>query len=284
MNDPRTIGLKERQLKIVGTRPLRPDGVDKVTGRAKFGADLHVANMLIGKVLRSPHAHARIKSIDVSKAQALLGVKAVPRGSGSASATWRPSLLPASPPQGRIPRRRSPGGHIYPCPALIRLYAGAAPRLLVVTHAGPNRSPPLGHHMAPEQAAQLAPALHRMVKDQSICPGEKERTTRLLLLALSGLVGRRKALPVDHLIQRSRADPPLLTDLEGWKPPGPAPCVDSGRSGSEQGCYILYREYLFHPESSPPGCDFGQPAWGGAVSNTAHAAVPGSTCEAQSRD
>ncbi len=77
MNDPRTIGLKERQLKIVGTRPLRPDGVDKVTGRAKFGADLHVANMLIGKVLRSPHAHARIKSIDVSKAQALLGVKAV---------------------------------------------------------------------------------------------------------------------------------------------------------------------------------------------------------------
>ncbi len=42
MNDPRTIGLKERELKIVGTRPLRPDGVDKVTGRAKFGADLHV--------------------------------------------------------------------------------------------------------------------------------------------------------------------------------------------------------------------------------------------------
>jgi CO/xanthine dehydrogenase Mo-binding subunit len=77
MNDPRTIGLTERQLKIVGTRPLRPDGVDKVTGRAKFGADLHVANMLIGKVLRSPHAHARIKSIDTSKAEALAGVKAV---------------------------------------------------------------------------------------------------------------------------------------------------------------------------------------------------------------
>ena len=38
-------GLAERTLKIVGTRPLRPDGVDKVTGRAKFGADLHVANM-----------------------------------------------------------------------------------------------------------------------------------------------------------------------------------------------------------------------------------------------
>jgi len=77
MNDIAVKGLGERTLKIVGTRPLRPDGVDKVTGRAKFGADLHVANMLIGKVLRSPHAHAWIKSIDVSKAQALPGVKSV---------------------------------------------------------------------------------------------------------------------------------------------------------------------------------------------------------------
>ncbi|MSQ60594.1 MAG: xanthine dehydrogenase family protein molybdopterin-binding subunit [Betaproteobacteria bacterium] len=70
-------GVTQKNLKIVGTRPLRPDGVDKVTGRAKFGADIHVPNMLIGRVLRSPHAHARIKSIDVSKAQALKGVKAV---------------------------------------------------------------------------------------------------------------------------------------------------------------------------------------------------------------
>ena len=77
MNDVTMKGLGERHFNLVGTRPLRPDGVDKVTGRAKFGADLHVANMLIGKVLRSPHAHARIKSIDTSKAQALPGVKAV---------------------------------------------------------------------------------------------------------------------------------------------------------------------------------------------------------------
>jgi len=77
MNDITTKGLTEREFKVVGTRPLRPDGVDKVTGRAKFGADLYVANMLVGKVLRSPHAHARIKSIDTSKAQRLHGVKAV---------------------------------------------------------------------------------------------------------------------------------------------------------------------------------------------------------------
>jgi CO/xanthine dehydrogenase Mo-binding subunit len=77
MNDVTMKGLSERLFKIVGTRPLRPDGVDKVTGRAKFGADIHVPNMLVGKVLRSPHAHARIKSIDPSKARALRGVKAV---------------------------------------------------------------------------------------------------------------------------------------------------------------------------------------------------------------
>ena len=61
----------------IGTRPVRPDGVDKVTGRARFGADVHLPNMLVGKVLRSPHAHARLKSIDASRALALPGVKAV---------------------------------------------------------------------------------------------------------------------------------------------------------------------------------------------------------------
>ena len=64
-------------LKYVGTRPWRPDGVDKVTGRAKFGADISLPGMLVGRVLRSPHAHARIRSIDTSKARALPGVKAI---------------------------------------------------------------------------------------------------------------------------------------------------------------------------------------------------------------
>jgi CO/xanthine dehydrogenase Mo-binding subunit len=64
-------------LKWVGTRQVRPDGVDKVTGRASFGADLYAPNMLIGKILRSPHPHARIVSMNTSKAEALPGVKAV---------------------------------------------------------------------------------------------------------------------------------------------------------------------------------------------------------------
>lgn len=63
--------------KSVGTRPNRPDGVDKVTGRAKFGADMYVAGMLHGAIVRSPHAHAKIVKIDASKALAMDEVKAV---------------------------------------------------------------------------------------------------------------------------------------------------------------------------------------------------------------
>jgi CO/xanthine dehydrogenase Mo-binding subunit len=69
--------VKSPKYDIIGTRPLRPDGADKVTGRAKYGADHKIAGQLVGRVLRSPHAHARIKSIDASAALALPGVKAV---------------------------------------------------------------------------------------------------------------------------------------------------------------------------------------------------------------
>ncbi len=62
---------------VVGTRPPRHDGFDKVTGAARFGADINLPGMLHGKILRSPHAHARIRSIDTSKAEALPGVMAV---------------------------------------------------------------------------------------------------------------------------------------------------------------------------------------------------------------
>ena len=65
--------LDKATLKVVGTRPIRPDGVDKVTGRANFGADMTMPGMLWGKIKRSPHAHARIKSINTDKALALPG-------------------------------------------------------------------------------------------------------------------------------------------------------------------------------------------------------------------
>jgi len=67
----------DADLKVVGTNPIKHDGLDKVLGRAKFGADAYLPGMLYGKILRSPHAHAIIKSIDTSKAEALPGVKAV---------------------------------------------------------------------------------------------------------------------------------------------------------------------------------------------------------------
>jgi len=63
--------------KVVGTRPVRPDGTDKVTGRAAYGVDTRFPGMLYGRVKRSPHAHARIKRIDASKALALPGVRGV---------------------------------------------------------------------------------------------------------------------------------------------------------------------------------------------------------------
>ncbi|MFZ1815729.1 MAG: xanthine dehydrogenase family protein molybdopterin-binding subunit [Rhizobiaceae bacterium] len=63
--------------KLVGTRPDRPDGLDKVTGRARYGADIQAPNMLHAAVVRSPHAHARIVRINTSKAEALDGVKAI---------------------------------------------------------------------------------------------------------------------------------------------------------------------------------------------------------------
>lgn len=76
MNAPET----KDAFRVVGTRPVRPDGVEKVTGKAIFGPDMKVAGMLQGAVLRSPHPHARICAIDTRKAEALAGVKAVITG------------------------------------------------------------------------------------------------------------------------------------------------------------------------------------------------------------
>jgi CO/xanthine dehydrogenase Mo-binding subunit len=72
--------MNERSFTYVGTRPIRHDGVDKVTGRANYGADINLPGMLYGAVLRSPHAHARIVSIDTSAAEAMPGVKGVVTG------------------------------------------------------------------------------------------------------------------------------------------------------------------------------------------------------------
>ena len=72
----------DKEYKVIGTRPIRHDGTDKVTGRAVYGGDVQLPGMLYGQVLRSPHGHARIRSIDTSRAEALEGVRAVVTGLG----------------------------------------------------------------------------------------------------------------------------------------------------------------------------------------------------------
>ncbi|MCH7706070.1 MAG: xanthine dehydrogenase family protein molybdopterin-binding subunit, partial [Chloroflexi bacterium] len=63
--------------RYIGERVVKVDALERVTGQAVFGADIHLPGMLHAKVLRSPHPHAIIKSIDTSKAEALQGVEAV---------------------------------------------------------------------------------------------------------------------------------------------------------------------------------------------------------------
>ncbi|MDP6172736.1 MAG: hypothetical protein QGF09_01040, partial [Rhodospirillales bacterium] len=70
------IQYEEKKLKVIGSSPkARPDAIDKVTGQARYAADVNLPGQLYGMVLRSPHAHAKIVSIDSSKAEKLPGVK-----------------------------------------------------------------------------------------------------------------------------------------------------------------------------------------------------------------
>lgn len=78
----------------IGKRPIRPDGPDKVTGRARFGNDLQIPGTLSGRLLRSPHANARILSIDTSRAEALPGVRAVATASDLPEVSGRLSDQP----------------------------------------------------------------------------------------------------------------------------------------------------------------------------------------------
>ena len=80
---------------VVGTSVLRDEGPDKVSGNAKYPADMVVPGALSGKILRSPFPHARIVSIDPSKARALPGVHAVlrseeRRGGKEGRSRWSP--------------------------------------------------------------------------------------------------------------------------------------------------------------------------------------------------
>ena len=67
----------KKDYKVIGTNPIRHDGYDKVTGRAIYGADVKLPNLIWAETLRSPYAHAKIISIDTSKAEKMEGVFSV---------------------------------------------------------------------------------------------------------------------------------------------------------------------------------------------------------------
>ena len=92
------IVLSEQEFDVVGTRPIRHDGYDKVTGRAPYGADILLPGLLYGAVLRSPHAHARIVSIDTSKAETHPEVKAVVTSADFPEQEDKPVVLFSGPP------------------------------------------------------------------------------------------------------------------------------------------------------------------------------------------
>ena len=77
MSESQDIYLGKKEYSVLGKRPVRHDGADKVTGKAIYTADLQLSGMVHGRMVRSPHAHARIKKIDASEALKLPGVLAV---------------------------------------------------------------------------------------------------------------------------------------------------------------------------------------------------------------
>ena len=141
--------------KWVGTRPIRHDGLDKVTGRARFAADLKLPGMLYGHILRSPHAHARITSIDTSAAEAMPGVKAVitwadfpeiPMGTGH---RYEPANLMA---RDKV---------LYEGHALAAVAAGSRREAQAAAEAIEVEYEPLPHVLTVDEAmAEDAPLLH----------------------------------------------------------------------------------------------------------------------------
>ena len=158
--------------KWVGTRPIRPDGLEKVTGKARFGADLVLPGMLYGKVVRSPHAHARIVSIDTSAAESMEGVKAVITGADFpdlAANGVHPSDIDVA--NNAIARDKVLyEGHVVAAVAAItREQAEAAAKAVAVTYEV------LPHVLTVDEAmADNAPLLHEAMITKGVAPAPEE--------------------------------------------------------------------------------------------------------------
>ncbi len=161
----------ERELKIVGTNPVKADGLDKVTGRAKFGADMFLPGMLYGAILRSPHPHANLRAIDASKALALPGVKAVVTRDDFPE-------LPQGTPGGDMTRNIMAREKVFydghPVAAVAATSEAIAKRALKLIKVDYEILP---HVIDPVEAMQPdAPILHDYLRTKGVEGGEDKQT------------------------------------------------------------------------------------------------------------
>lgn len=154
--------------KWVGTRPVRPDGLEKVTGKARFGADLVLPGMLEAAVLRSPHAHAKIVSIDTSAAEAMPGVRAIITGADFpdlAEAGAKPDQVMASKNVMARDKVLYEGHVVAAIAATSRREAKLASEAIVVTYEQ------LDHVLTVDESmADGAPLLHPELKTRGMEP------------------------------------------------------------------------------------------------------------------
>jgi CO/xanthine dehydrogenase Mo-binding subunit len=154
--------------KVIGTRPVRPDGIDKVTGRAQYGADIKQQGALAGRMKRSPHAHAIIKKIDASKALALDGVKAVVTAQDLAGPDGDVAKLPDAAQNILAGRKVLYRGHAVAAVAAINDHiAQEAANLIEVEYEVLPHVLDVREAMRPD-----APILHEAMKTRGPNPGE----------------------------------------------------------------------------------------------------------------
>ncbi len=169
MTNPEQATPDQPAYKYIGTRPIRPDGLDKVTGRARFAADLSLPGMLAGHVLRSPHAHARIVSIDTSAAEAIPGVKAVVSGSDF------PDLDPADPQYNVSRNLMARDKVLYEGQVVAAVAASSRGVAQQATEAIAIEYEVLPHVMTVDEAmADGAPLLHADLLTQNVEPEPTE--------------------------------------------------------------------------------------------------------------
>ncbi len=169
MTNPEETTPSKPDYKYIGTRPIRPDGLDKVTGRARFAADLSLPGMLAGHVLRSPHAHARIVSIDTSAAEAIAGVKAVVTRSDF------PDLDPANPEYNVTRNLMARDKVLYEGHVVAAVAASSRHIAKLATEAIAVEYEVLPHVLTVDEAmADGAPLLHSDLLTQNVEPEATE--------------------------------------------------------------------------------------------------------------